>query len=134
MTISCDPGGNGGGTSANAPLWSARAQKYGSPSRNTSMVAPGAARPAMTLSPFGSTRTMSKDGMIATGAAGAGYSSFGEIPAACCREAPGSGTVGVAALESAVGEEVPPAGPSTAGVRGAPTMPNQLIRKTSPTA
>src|SRR6476620_10512777 len=31
------------------------------------MVAPGADRPAMTLSPFGSTRTMSKLGAIASG-------------------------------------------------------------------
>ena len=133
-TISCDPGGNGGGTSANAPLSSARARKYGSPSRSNSMVAPGAARPAMTLSPFGSTRTMSNDGMIGAGAAGAGVDSFSKMPAAWCREAPESGTVGVGALESAVGDDIPVARPSIPGVRGAWTMPNQLIRETSPTA
>jgi hypothetical protein len=88
----------------------------------------------MTLSPFGSTRTMSNEGTIGVGAAGGGVGSCDGMPAECCRAVPGGETVGVIALDSDVGEVMPASRPSPPGVRGASTMPNQLIRKISPTA
>jgi hypothetical protein len=133
----CDPGGSGEGTNAKRPLWSASARKCGSPSRNNSMVAPGAARPAMTLSPFGSTRTMSKDGAIGAGAAGARGGSLPKPVTACCRGVPASGPVRAGGLEAAVGKGIPAAGPASRasgpGSRGASTVPNQPSRETRPT-
>ena len=74
--ISLVPGGRSGGVRANWPEASARAVAKGLPSRRSSMRLSGAARPAMTLAPSGSTRTMSKLGVpssargVASGAAG----------------------------------------------------------------
>jgi hypothetical protein len=130
----CDPGGSGEGTTTKRPLSSATARKCGSPSRNNSTVAPGAARPAMTLSPFGSTRTMSNDGAIGAGAAGA---RGGSLPTACCRRLPASGPVRAGGLEAAGGKGIPAAGPASCafcpGSGGALTVPNQLRRETRPT-
>ncbi len=59
---SCEPGGSGGATSANWPAASATTVAWGAPFSISVTLAPGAARPAITLSPLGSTRTTSKAG------------------------------------------------------------------------
>ena len=69
--ISCEPGASGGGTKANKPDVSAMARAWLRPLRRRSTVAPGAPRPAITLSPFGSIRTTSKDGVCALRASAA---------------------------------------------------------------
>ena len=56
------PGGSLGGTMTNCPDLSATARSCTSPSRSSSTVAPGAARPAMTASPVGSIRATSNVG------------------------------------------------------------------------
>ena len=79
------PGGSGGGTKAKAPVASATTMSWTSPLRSSSTVAPARARPAMTASPDGSTRTMSKT---------AGSSSATASPTL------GSSTLGSAAIGS----------------------------------
>ncbi|MGH1573147.1 hypothetical protein ACRAWG_23850 [Methylobacterium sp. P31] len=68
--ISLGPAGSAGGTMANCPLASAVARATGLPSRSISTSACGAPRPATTVSPFGSTRTMSKRGASAASSLG----------------------------------------------------------------
>jgi hypothetical protein len=89
----------------------------------------------MTLSPFGSTRTMSNDGAIASVAAGARGGSLPK-PMAACRGVPASGPVRTGGLEAAVGKGIP-AGPASCafcpGSGGALTVPNQPRRETRPT-
>ena len=91
----------------------------------------------MTLSPFGSTRTMSNDGAIGAGAAGARGGSLPKPVTACCRRVPASGPVRAAGLEAAVGKGIPAAGPASCasgpGAGGASTVPNQPRRETRPT-
>src|SRR5271165_6386250 len=72
----CAPGGRGAGIMTNWPVASVVASATVLPSSLSSTLAWGAARPATTASPVGSTDTTSKDGLTATeatagGAAGA---------------------------------------------------------------
>jgi hypothetical protein len=93
-TISCEPGGRGGGTKANSPAVSLTTRAWTAPLRISSTVAPAAARPAMTLSPEGSMRTMSKEGTAAPATAGAaaGRSGGRGLPAASAGGAAGRGS------------------------------------------
>ena len=72
----CSPGGRGAGIMTNWPVASLVASATVLPSSLSSTLAWGAARPATTASPVGSTDTTSKDGLTAAeatgGAAGAG--------------------------------------------------------------
>ena len=80
---SCEPGGKGGGTKAKRPAASLATRAWLLPFRSSSTVAPGAARPAITLSPVGSTRTTSNEGATgASRAAAAGGSAAGAGPGA----------------------------------------------------
>ncbi|GJE62361.1 hypothetical protein MPOCJGCO_4494 [Methylobacterium trifolii] len=97
------PAGRAGGTMANWPFPSATARAVGLPSTKSSTVPFGVARPATTSSPFGSTRTVSNDGELGSGAPGA-------------TATPGSpGVRSIAGLSRAIASEVFPLLASTSG-------------------
>ena len=105
---SCVPGDREGGTMANWPPASAVDRSCGVPLRSSSTTAPGAARPATTASPVGSTLTTSNTGgagWSATVAAG-GVAGTGAGSALGAGGGTGIGAAGTAGGGSTFGDKL----------------------------